>query len=105
MLPRLRRAWVHAEERDDRVASVLLETLEHRQQRGTGEQSDAWYRPHLAQGGLVRQPILQVCNYAIQKCWSYSRQHGTRHLAAMPSNLYGPGGKNPPTHGHVNPAL
>lgn len=23
----------------------------------------------------------------------------------MPSNLYGPGGRNPPTHGHVNPAL
>src|SRR6201997_2277787 len=27
----------------------------------------------------------------IEMCWSYNRQHGTRFLAAMPTNLYGPG--------------
>ena len=27
----------------------------------------------------------------IEMCWSYNRQFGTRYLAAMPTNLYGPG--------------
>src|ERR1019366_67534 len=27
----------------------------------------------------------------IKICWSYTRQYGTRYLAAMPTNLYGPG--------------
>src|SRR5437660_482978 len=27
----------------------------------------------------------------IEMCWSYNRQYGTRYLAAMPTNLYGPG--------------
>ena len=27
----------------------------------------------------------------IEMCWSYNRQYGTRFLAAMPTNLYGPG--------------
>ena len=26
----------------------------------------------------------------IEMCWSYNRQYGTRYLAAMPTNLYGP---------------
>ncbi|MFA5919744.1 MAG: NAD-dependent epimerase/dehydratase family protein [Methylococcaceae bacterium] len=24
-------------------------------------------------------------------CWSYNRQYGTKYLAVMPTNLYGPG--------------
>jgi len=24
-------------------------------------------------------------------CWSYNRQYGTKYIAAMPTNLYGPG--------------
>ena len=41
----------------------------------------------------------------IEMCWSYNRQHGTRYLAAMPTNLYGPG-DNFDLHGsHVLPAL
>ncbi|MGH8589678.1 MAG: NAD-dependent epimerase/dehydratase family protein, partial [Gammaproteobacteria bacterium] len=27
----------------------------------------------------------------IELCWAYNRQHGTRYLAVMPANLYGPG--------------
>jgi GDP-L-fucose synthase len=27
----------------------------------------------------------------IEMCWAYNRQYGTRYLAAMPTNLYGPG--------------
>jgi GDP-L-fucose synthase len=41
----------------------------------------------------------------VEMCWSYNRQHGTRYLAAMPTNLYGPGDNYHPTHSHVIPAL
>ena len=41
----------------------------------------------------------------IEMCWSYNRQHGTRFLAAMPTNLYGPGDNYHPTLSHVIPAL
>jgi GDP-L-fucose synthase len=27
----------------------------------------------------------------VEMCWAYNRQHGTRYLCAMPTNLYGPG--------------
>jgi hypothetical protein len=40
----------------------------------------------------------------IEMCWSYNRQYGTRFLAAMPTNLYGPGDNYHPTHSHVIPA-
>jgi GDP-L-fucose synthase len=41
----------------------------------------------------------------IEMCWSFNRQHGTRFLAAMPTNLYGPGDNYNPTLSHVIPAL
>jgi len=41
----------------------------------------------------------------IEMCWSYNRQYGTRYLAAMPTNLYGPGDNYHPMHSHVIPAL
>ncbi len=41
----------------------------------------------------------------IEMCWSYNRQYGCRYLAAMPTNLYGPGDNYHPTHSHVIPAL
>jgi GDP-L-fucose synthase len=41
----------------------------------------------------------------IEMCWSYNRQFGTRYLAAMPTNLYGPGDNFDPTASHVLPAL
>jgi GDP-L-fucose synthase len=41
----------------------------------------------------------------IEMCWSHNRQHGTRFLAAMPSNLYGPGDHYDLHDSHVLPAL
>jgi GDP-L-fucose synthase len=41
----------------------------------------------------------------IEMCWSYNRQHGTRYLCAMPTNLYGPGDNYDLQTSHVLPAL
>ena len=41
----------------------------------------------------------------IEMCWSHNHQHGTRFLAAMPSNLYGPGDHYDLHDSHVLPAL
>jgi GDP-L-fucose synthase len=41
----------------------------------------------------------------IEMCWSSNRQHGTRYLCAMPTNLYGPGDKYDLQNSHVLPAL
>ncbi len=41
----------------------------------------------------------------IEMCWSYNRQYGTRYLAAMPTNLYGPNDNFDLTTSHVLPAL
>lgn len=38
-------------------------------------------------------------------CWAYNRQHGTRYLAAMPTNLYGPNDHFDLQNSHVLPAL
>jgi GDP-L-fucose synthase len=41
----------------------------------------------------------------IELCWSCNRQYGTRFLAAMPTNLYGPGDSYDLNNSHVLPAL
>lgn len=41
----------------------------------------------------------------IEMCWSYNRQYDTRFLAAMPTNLYGPGDNYDLHNAHVIPAL
>jgi GDP-L-fucose synthase len=41
----------------------------------------------------------------IEMCWSYNRQYGTRYLAAMPTNMYGPGDNYNLETSHVLPAL
>jgi len=41
----------------------------------------------------------------IEMCWSYNRQYGTRFLAAMPTNLYGPGDSYDLNNSHVVPAM
>jgi len=41
----------------------------------------------------------------IEMCWSYNRQYGTKFLAAMPTNLYGPGDNFDLKGSHVLPAL
>jgi len=71
---------------------------------------------------LARQPIkeeyllsgpLEFTNrpYAIAKiagiemCWAFNRQYGTKFIAAMPTNLYGPGDNYDLQTSHVLPAL
>ena len=41
----------------------------------------------------------------IEMCWSYNRQYATKWLAAMPTNLYGPGDNYDLNNSHVLPAL
>jgi len=41
----------------------------------------------------------------IEQCWSYNRQFGTKYLAVMPTNLYGPGDNYDLENSHVIPAL
>jgi GDP-L-fucose synthase len=41
----------------------------------------------------------------IEMCWSYNRQFGAQFLAAMPTNLYGPGDNYDLENSHVLPAL
>ena len=41
----------------------------------------------------------------IEMCWSYNRQYGTRYIAAMPTNLYGPNDNYDLDSSHVLPAL
>jgi len=41
----------------------------------------------------------------IEMCWAYNRQYGTRYLAAMPTNLYGPGDNYSLMNSHVIPAM
>jgi GDP-L-fucose synthase len=41
----------------------------------------------------------------VEMCWSYNRQYGTKYLAAMPTNLYGPGDNYSLTNSHVIPAM
>ena len=41
----------------------------------------------------------------IEMCWSYNRQYGTKYMAAMPTNLYGPNDNYDLNNSHVLPAL
>ena len=41
----------------------------------------------------------------VEMCWSYNRQYHARYLAAMPTNLYGPGDNFDLKNSHVLPAL
>ncbi len=41
----------------------------------------------------------------VEMCWSYNRQYGTRYMAAMPTNMYGPGDNFDLKNSHVLPAL
>ncbi|MFN7398651.1 MAG: GDP-L-fucose synthase family protein [Sandaracinobacter sp.] len=62
---------------------------------------------YLLTGPLERtnRPYALAKIAGIEMCWSYNRQHGTRYLAAMPTNLYGPNDNFHPEHSHVIPAL
>jgi GDP-L-fucose synthase len=41
----------------------------------------------------------------IEMCWAFNRQYGTKFIAAMPTNLYGPGDHYDLQTSHVLPAL
>lgn len=41
----------------------------------------------------------------IEMCWDYNRQYGTKYIAVMPTNLYGPGDNYDLQKSHVIPAL
>lgn len=41
----------------------------------------------------------------IEMCWSYNRQYGTKYLAVIPTNLYGPNDNYHTENSHVIPAL
>jgi GDP-L-fucose synthase len=96
--------------------NVIHEAYQHRVKRLLFLGSSCIY-PRLA-----RQPIkedsllsgpLEATNraYAVAKiagiemCSAYNRQYGTRYLAAMPTNLYGPGDRYDRQDSHVIPAL
>jgi len=41
----------------------------------------------------------------IEMCWAFNRQYGTKYIAAMPTNLYGPNDNYDLVGSHVLPAL
>ena len=53
----------------------------------------------------TNQPYAIAKIAGIEMCWSYNRQYGTRYIAAMPTNLYGPGDNFDLKNSHVLPAL
>lgn len=62
---------------------------------------------HLLTGPLepTNRPYALAKIAGIETCWSYNRQYGTKYLAVMPTNLYGPGDNYHPENSHVIPAL
>jgi len=62
---------------------------------------------HLLTGPLefTNRPYAIAKIAGIEMCWAYNRQYGTRYLAAMPNNLYGPGDNYDLQHSHVLPAF
>ena len=62
---------------------------------------------HLLTGPLepTNRPYAIAKIAGIEQCWSYNRQYGTRYLAGMPTNLYGPGDNYDLNNSHVLPAL
>ena len=62
---------------------------------------------HLLTGALepTNRPYALAKIAGIEMCWSYNRQYATKFLAAMPTNLYGPGDNYHLVNSHVIPAL
>ena len=53
----------------------------------------------------TNRPYAMAKIAGIEMCWAYNRQFGTRYLAAMPTNMYGPGDNYDLNISHVLPAL
>ena len=62
---------------------------------------------HLLTGLLepTNEPYALAKIAGIKMCESYNRQYGTKFIAVMPTNLYGPGDNFHPENSHVVPAL
>jgi GDP-L-fucose synthase len=62
---------------------------------------------HLLTGKLepTNEPYAVAKIAGIKMCAAYNRQYGTDYLAAMPTNLYGPGDRYDLQNGHVAAAL
>jgi GDP-L-fucose synthase len=62
---------------------------------------------HLLTGLLepTNEPYAVAKIAGIKMCESYNRQYGTKFIAVMPTNLYGPGDNFHPENSHVLPAL
>ena len=62
---------------------------------------------HLLSGPLepTNEPYAIAKIAGIKQCEAYNRQYGTRFVAVMPTNLYGPGDNFHPENSHVLPAL
>lgn len=62
---------------------------------------------HLLTGPLepTNEPYALAKIAGIKMCESYNRQYGTKFVAVMPTNLYGPGDNFHPVNSHVLPAL
>jgi len=62
---------------------------------------------HLLTGPLepTNRPYALAKIAGIEMCWSYNRQYGTKYLAVMPTNLYGPGDNYHLQNSHVIPAM
>lgn len=62
---------------------------------------------HLLTGLLepTNEPYAIAKIAGIKMCESYNRQFGTKFIAVMPTNLYGPGDNFHPENSHVLPAL
>jgi GDP-L-fucose synthase len=54
---------------------------------------------------LTNRPYALAKIAGVEMCWSYNRQYGTKYIAAMPTNLYGPGDNYDLNNSHVLPAL
>jgi GDP-L-fucose synthase len=62
---------------------------------------------HLLTGPLepTNEPYAIAKIAGIKMCESYNRQYGTKFVAVMPTNLYGPGDNYHPENSHVIPGL
>ncbi len=62
---------------------------------------------HLLTGTLepTNEPYAIAKIAGLKMCEAYNRQYGTRFVAVMPTNLYGPGDNFHPENSHVLPAL
>jgi GDP-L-fucose synthase len=62
---------------------------------------------HLLTGPLepTNEPYAIAKIAGLKLCEAYNRQYGTRFVAVMPTNLYGPGDNFHPENSHVLPAL